>query len=144
MPVNIRSLVFVAVLCVVLPGTMFAEGTRLLRRPTVSRDLVAFAYGGDIWTVPRSGGQARRVTATPQAETDPRFSPDGSHIAFTATFAGNTDVYVVPTTGGEPTRLTYHPGVDAVRGWTRDGRRVIFGSSRGTLPTPGATAYFRL
>ncbi|MBI4476971.1 MAG: PD40 domain-containing protein [Acidobacteria bacterium] len=125
-------------------ATAQAQGTRLLRRPTVSRDLVAFAYGGDIWTVPRAGGQARRLTATPQVETDPRFSPDGSRIAFTATFGGNTDVYVVSTKGGEPTRLTYHPGVDAVRGWTPDGTRVIFGSSRGTLPTPGANAYFRL
>jgi tricorn protease len=139
-----RSLLLIAVLCAIVPETAFADGTRLLRRPTVSRDLVAFAYGGDIWTVPRSGGQARRITATPQAESDPRFSPDGAQIAFTGTLAGNTDVYVAPTTGGDPVRLTYHPGVDAVRGWTRDGRRVVFGSSRGTLPTPGANAYFRL
>jgi tricorn protease len=120
------------------------EGTRLLRRPTVSRDLVAFVYAGDIWVVSRSGGQARRLTSTPEAETDPHFSPDGSQIAFTATVAGNTDVYVVPTAGGEPTRLTYHPGVDCVRGWTPDGAHVIFASSRGTLPTPGANSYFRL
>src|SRR5262245_10291601 len=113
-------------LTIALPIAAFANGTRLLRRPTVSRDLVAFVYGGDIWTVARSGGAARRLTATPQAETDPRFSPDGSRIAFTATFGGNTDVYIVATTGGEPARLTYHPGVDAVRGWTPDGRRVIF------------------
>ena len=140
----LRTIVCAVAITLMIPCASFAEGTRLLRRPTVSRDLVAFAYGGDIWTVPRSGGLARRITATPQAETDPRFSPDGSRIAFTATFAGNTDVYVVPTAGGEPTRLTYHPGVDAVRGWTPDGRRVMFGSSRGTLPTPGANAYFRL
>ena len=120
------------------------RGTRLLRRPTVSRDLVAFTYAADVWVVSRSGGQARRLTSTPEVETDPRFSPDGSHIAFTATVAGNTDVYVVGTAGGPAMRLTYHPGVDAVRGWTPDGRRVIFGSSRGTLPTPGANSYFRL
>jgi tricorn protease len=116
----------------------------LLRRPSVSRDLIAFAYAGDIWVVSRNGGQARRLTATPEAETDPRFSPDGARIAFTATVAGNTDVFVVPTAGGEPTRLTYHPGVDCVRGWTPDGRRVVFGSSRATLPTPGSNSFFRL
>src|SRR5207244_7216068 len=33
-------------------------GTRLLRDPTVSRDLVAFAYAGDLWVVARSGGAA--------------------------------------------------------------------------------------
>lgn len=110
------------------------DETRLLRRPTVSRELVAFAYAGDIWTVSRSGGQARRVTATPGVETDPSFSPDGSQLAFTATVAGNTDAYVVPSAGGEPKRLTWHPDLDAVRGWTPDGQRVIFASTRNTAP----------
>lgn len=127
---------------VVTPAS--AQGTRLLRRPTVSRDQVAFAYAGDLWVVPRNGGQARRLTATPEAETDPHFSPDGTQIAFTSTVRGNTDVYVVPAAGGEATRLTYHPGVDVVRGWSPDGRRVVFASSRGTLPTPGSNSYFRL
>ena len=121
-----------------------AQGSRLLRRPTVSHDMVAFEYGGDLWVVARAGGSARRLTSTPSAESDPFFSPDGSYIAPAATIAGNTDVYVVPTEGGEPKRLTYHPGVDNVRGWTPDGKRVIFASSRGTLPTPGANSYFRL
>ncbi|MGH7505448.1 MAG: protease, partial [Longimicrobiales bacterium] len=107
-----------------------AQGTRLLRHPTVSRDLVAFAYAGDLWTVGRAGGVARRVTSTPTVETEPRFSPDGTHIAFTATVAGNTDVYLVASAGGAPERLTYHPGVDRVRGWTPDGGAVIFGSAR--------------
>jgi len=121
-----------------------AGETRLLRRPTVSRDQVAFEYAGDLWVVPRSGGQARRLTSTPEAETDPHFSPDGSQIAFTATVHGNTDVYIVPAAGGEPRRITYHPAVDCVRGWTPDGRRVVFASSRDTLPTPGANSFFRL
>ncbi len=121
-----------------------AQGTRLLRHPTISHDMVAFEYGGDLWVVPRTGGDARRLTATPSLETDPYFSPDGSEIAYTATVAGNTDVYVIPVTGGEPRRLTYHPGADVVRGWTPDGKRVVFASSRGTLPTPGANSFFRL
>ncbi|RPJ81245.1 MAG: protease, partial [Acidobacteria bacterium] len=132
------------VVCLTLSAVASAEETRLLRRPTVSRDNVAFMYAGDIWVVPRSGGQARRLTATPEAESNPRFSPDGSRIAFTATVAGNTDVFVVPAGGGQPTRLTYHPGADVVRGWTRDGRGVLFASSRATLPTPGGNSFFRL
>src|SRR6266545_177713 len=142
--VRIRSLSLALLVCLMVPIAASAQGTRLLRRPTVSRDLVAFAYAGDIWVVSRSGGQARRLTSTPEADADPRFSPDGSQIAFTSTVAGNTDVYVVPTAGGDATRLTYHPGVDCVRGWTPDGGRVIFASSRGTLPTPGANSFFRL
>src|SRR5262245_48779020 len=76
-----------------------AQGIALLRRPTGSRDSVAFAYAGVLWVVSRSGGQARRLTATPGVEIDPYLSPDGSQIAFTATVAGNTDVYVTPATG---------------------------------------------
>jgi len=118
-----------------------AQGTRLLRHPTVSRDSIAFEYAGDLWIVGRSGGQARRLTSTPGAEIDPYFSPDGSQIAFTSTVAGNTDVYVVPAAGGNPRRLTYHPGVDRARGWTTDGQRVIFASGRTSAPQQ---AYFRL
>lgn len=121
-----------------------AQGTRLLRRPTVSHDLVAFEYGGDLWVVPKAGGEARRLTSTPSVESDPMFSPDGSLIAYTANIAGNSDVYVVPVAGGEPKRLTFHPGEDYVRGWTPDGKRVMFASTRGTVPTPGANSYFRL
>ncbi|HEX7294786.1 MAG TPA: DPP IV N-terminal domain-containing protein, partial [Pyrinomonadaceae bacterium] len=135
-------LFFVSVaLCLVTPIIAFSQGTRLLRHPTVSRDSVAFEYAGDLWIVPRSGGQARRLTATQGAETHPSFSPDGTQIAFSATVAGNTDVYVIPSSGGQPRRLTYHPGPDRVRGWTPDGRRVVFASFRTSAPQQ---AYFRL
>src|SRR2546426_1513645 len=139
---NIRRLIFFALLlCLFISGIATAQGTRLLRHPTVSRDSVAFEYAGDLWVVSRSGGQARRLTSTPGVELDPYFSPDGSQIAFTSTVAGNTDVYVVPTSGGDPKRLTYHPGIDRVRGWTPDGRRVIFASIRTSAPQQ---SYFRL
>ena len=69
-------------------ATASAQGTRFLRRPAVSRELVAFEYGGDLWVVPRTGGEARRLTSTPSEESDPYFSPDGSQIAFSATISG--------------------------------------------------------
>src|SRR5258708_36956876 len=87
-------------LLVSLPA--LAGDTRLLRHPTVSRDAVAFEYAGDLWTVLRTGGPARRLTSTPGVELDPYFSPDGSQIAFSGPIAGNTDVYVMPASGGEP------------------------------------------
>src|SRR5215204_2297522 len=134
-----RHLAFSLFLCLSVSAAM-AQGTRLLRHPTVSRDLVAFEYAGDLWTVQRSGGQARRLTSTQGVEIDPSFSPDGSQIAFTATVAGNTDVYVVPTLGGDPKRLTFHPGSDRVRGWSPDGR-VVFTSVRTSAPQG---AYYQL
>ena len=111
-----------------------AQGTRMLRHPAVSRDLVAFEYAGELWSVSRNGGTAKRLTSTPGVEIDPYFSPDGSRIAFTATVAGNMDVYVMPAAGGDSRRLTYHPGQDRVRGWSPDGRYVIFGSERASAP----------
>src|ERR1044072_3812297 len=130
-----RWTAFAFLLLLYVSSNSFAQGTRLLRHPTVSRDSIAFEYAGDLWIVPRSGGVARRLTSTPTVEIDPYFSPDGSQIAFTATVAGNTDVYVVPASGGDPKRLTYHPGVDRVRGWTPRGRRVIFAPARAAPPT---------
>ena len=134
-------ILFAAAIILSIPTFLFAQGTRLLRHPDVSRDTVVFAYAGDLWTVPRSGGRARRLTSTPGVESDPHFSPDGSKIAFTATVAGNTDVYLMPTDGGNPVRLTYHPAEDSVRGWSPDGSRVIFSSLRTSAPQD---AYFQL
>jgi tricorn protease len=136
-----RWTAFAFLLLLYVSSNSFAQGTRLLRHPTVSRDSVAFEYAGDLWIVPRSGGVARRLTSTPTVEIDPYFSPDGSQIAFTATVAGNTDVYVVSASGGDPKRLTYHPGVDRARGWKPDGKSVIFASNRTSAPQQ---SYFQL
>ncbi|HUK63194.1 MAG TPA: protease, partial [Dongiaceae bacterium] len=102
----------------------------LLHHPTVSKDLIAFSYGGDLWTVSRNGGEAHRLTSDEGTEADPFFSPDGTMIAFTGEYDGSDDVFVVPATGGVPKRLTTYPGADQVMGWTADGTRVIFRSAR--------------
>jgi tricorn protease len=135
---KLRSL---AILSLIASPFLSAQGTRLLRHPALSRDSVAFEYAGDLWIAARAGGDARRLTSTAGAETEPYFSPDGTQIAYTATIAGNTDVYVMPAAGGEPRRLTYHPGADRVRGWTPDGHRVVFASARDSVPQQ---SFFRL
>jgi len=66
--------------------------TRLLRQPAVSKDHLAFVFGGDIWVSDRDGRRPVRVTAHPAPEFAPHFSPDGRWIAFSATYDGNTDV----------------------------------------------------
>src|SRR5215467_5540770 len=100
----------------------------LLRFPTVSRSQIVFNYAGDLWTVSRDGGEARRLTAGIGIETLPYFSPDGTMVAFTGEYDGNRDVYVVAATGGVPRRLTYHPADEDVMGWTPDGSAVVFSS----------------
>ena len=60
-----------------------AQGTRMLRSPTVSPTHIAFVNANDIWIVGREGGDARRLTSGLGGETSPHFSPDGRWIAFT-------------------------------------------------------------
>jgi tricorn protease len=117
-------------------STGSAQGTRLLRDPSLGPTQIAFTYGGDLWVVARQGGEARRITSTPAVEEDPKFSPDGKWIAFTSNRGGGDAVYVVSADGGDPRRLTWSPAGDHARGWTPDGRRVLFGSGRVSAPTP--------
>src|SRR5216117_4000434 len=119
-----------------------AGGTRLLRTPTVSTTQIAFAYAQNIWTVPRAGGMARRITSFQGQTSNPHFSPDGKWIAFSGEYAGNLDVYVVAVEGGEPRRLTWHPGGDIVQGWTPDGKSIMFSSSRATWSPSGAPRFW--
>jgi tricorn protease len=115
--------------------------TRMLRTPTVSKTQIAFAYANNIWTVDKAGGSARRITTFPGTTENPKFSPDGRMIAFSASYAGNVDVYVVPAEGGEPKRLTWHPGNDVVQGWMPDGKSIVFQSGRAS-DTPTSAPRF--
>src|SRR6516165_5306167 len=102
----------------------------LLQEPTLSKTHIVFAYAGDLWSVPRDGGDAVRLTSGSGNETDPAFSPDGTRIAFTGEYDGNVDVFVIPASGGVPKRLTWHPAPDRVLGWTPDGKNIIFSPTR--------------
>ncbi len=123
-----------------LAGAAFATGVSaqtaplplLLQHPSLSATAITFAYGGEIWSVPRAGGRATRLVSGQGQLDRPIFSPDGSRIAFTGRYDGNTDVYVVAAIGGTPKRLTWHPGTDMALGWTPDGRSILFRSPRAT------------
>ena len=113
-----------------------AKTPLLLQTPTISKNQIAFVYGGDIWIVGREGGGAHRLVAGRDLESGPIFSPDGSMVAFSGNYDSNVDVYVVPSAGGEPRRLTYHPGPDVAVGWTPDGKSVLFTSHRNSTNDP--------
>ena len=103
---------------------------RLMRFMDVSNTQITFVYGGDVWLVAKEGGTAMQLTNSPGEESYPRFSPDGSEIAYTASYNGNEDVYVVPVMGGVPTRVTYQSHADRMVEWHPDGEHLLFASSR--------------
>lgn len=99
---------------------------RLFQHPDVSATHITFAYGGDVWIVPKSGGTATKLSSPKGDESFPRFSPDGSQIAFTGNYDGNSDIYTIPSMGGIPTRVTHHGMNDRLLGWYPDGKHLLY------------------
>ena len=119
-----------------------AQGTRLLRQPSASKEHIAFVHGDDLWITGINGGEARRLTSALGTETSPKISPDGNWVAFTGQYDGNTDVYVVPVQGGMPTRPTGN-WADLVQGWYPDSKKIIFTSGMEGYPTAN-TKFFTI
>jgi tricorn protease len=90
---------------------------------------IAFVSGGDIWTVPSAGGEARLLVSHPATESRPVYSPSGDQLAFVSTRTGNGDIYILSFRTGDLRRLTFDDGADALDGWSRDGRWIYFSST---------------
>ena len=110
--------------------TQAQVNARMFRYPDVSATHISFVYAGDIWVVPKQGGLAHRLSSPSGEETYPRFSPDGSRIAFSGNYDGNVDVYVIPTLGGHSSRITYHPMTDRLIDWRPSRNGLLFASMR--------------
>jgi tricorn protease len=133
--------VSILIVCVILQP-LFSDEARLFRFPDVNHTDIVFSYAADLWLVSRGGGIARRITSHDGMEFFPKFSPEGSRIAFSAEYDGNRAVYVIPATGGEPKQLTHYPaqsfpermGLDfMVLGWYPDGSKIVYRSHQGTF-----------
>ena len=123
---SLASVVVVASLALLAaPAAKAQVSARMFRQPDVSATEIAFVYAGDIWIVPKTGGAAQRLSSPRGEESFPRFSPDGTKIAFSADYDGNQDVYVVDAHGGEPLRVTHHPMADRIVDWYPDGRSLL-------------------
>jgi len=95
-------------------------------------------YLSNIWIVDVGGGAPRRFTAGPRRDVEPRWSPDGSRLAFLSERAAKDklQLYVMPADGGEPTKLTaLDHGVSAIA-WAPDGSRLAFVSPVGGQKEP--------
>ncbi len=102
---------------------------RMMREPDVSATQIAFVYAGDIWIAPKTGGEAERLSSPRGEESFPKFSPDGSQLAFSGNYDGNVDIYVMPVAGGLPRRITHHGAPDRMVEWYPDGRSLLYATT---------------
>lgn len=113
-----------------LPSVAFAqtpEHIRLANDPTLSPDgkSLVFAYNGDLWKTPATGGSATPLTRNPAKDREPKYSPDGKSIAFISDRDGSNQVYIMPADGGAARQITYHTAGSALVGWFPDSKSVL-------------------
>ena len=131
-----------------LPSWLVAQGRPAalpsLAQPSISPDgkEIAFASGGDIWTVPATGGEAHLLVSDPADESRPMYSPDGTRLAFMSTRTGGGDIYVLTLGTGALQRITYSDGASNLDGWSKDGQWLYFTSS--TNDVGGTSDVFRV
>ncbi|HEX8339193.1 MAG TPA: hypothetical protein VF621_20900, partial [Pyrinomonadaceae bacterium] len=101
-----------------------AEPRPYFYEPAISPDRreIAFVSGGDVWTAPAEGGEARLLVSHPATELRPLYSPDGRQLAFVSTRTGNGDIYVLDFASGEVRRVTFDDGGEQLDAWSPDGR----------------------
>lgn len=135
-----------------------SDDVAYLRYPHLHDDLLCFAAEDDLWVAPLSSAKHRpdrawRVTVDRTRVGHPRFSPDGSQIAYTSWRSLDPEIHLAPVAGGPARRLSYWGSTDTrVCGWTppdKDGTAQILAvSSHGqpfsyyswayTVPTDGS------
>ncbi len=91
-------------------------------------DVEANASRSAIWMIPASGGEARRMTSGEKRDDDPKFSPDGSRLAFVSNRDGGAQIWVLDLEGGDPVRATSFPTDVSDYTWSPDGRSFLISS----------------
>lgn len=144
----------IAGLLVIAPGTSNHSIASLGSPPPVPRPAmsepalspssaeIAFVSGGDIWTVPARGGEARLLVSHAAYDSRPVYSPDGMHLAFQSTRTGNGDIYVLTLATGQLARITFDDVPEQLDAWSRDGKWLYFSS--GSKDVGGMSDIFRV
>lgn len=141
----IRSLVALVTFSSVLAAPAPAPVPRVaLSEPSVSPDHreIAFVAGGDIWTAPATGGEARLLVSHPAYDSRPLYSPDGTRLAFASTRTGNGDIYVLTLATGTLKRITFDDVADQLDAWSRDGKWLYLSS--GSKDVAGMNDLYRV
>ena len=113
------------------------------RRSSPDRREIAFVSGGDIWTVPAAGGEARLLVSHPAYDSRPLYSPDGTrarvHVDAHRATATSTCSRSRP---GSCERVTFDDVAEQLDAWSRDGKWLYFSS--GSKDVNGMNDIFRV
>lgn len=125
-----KKLTILATALLICAAAFSQETPRWLRKSSISPDgkTIAFAYQGDIWTVPAAGGQAKQITTNQAHEADPIWTADGKSIVFSSYRELSKDVWIVDVNGGSPRQLTTYAGAETPLATTPDGK-VLFSAN---------------
>ena len=102
---------------------------------------LAFVRAGDIWVVDADGSNPTRLTTHPATDRSPRWSPDGTRIAFASNRDGDFEIFVMPALGGDVAQqLTFNEGEqDRFPSWTADGAHILYDKSFSAIYTVSAS-----
>lgn len=107
------------------------EGTSMSVAVSPGGRTLAIDLQGSIWTLPATGGAAKRITDLFNDARQPTWSPDGKWITFFGYRDGGYDIWAIAPDGSNPHKLTWGPFDDREPIWSHDGTRVAFSSDRG-------------
>ena len=82
------------------------EGTWMNLDVSPDGERIVFDLLGDLYLIPIGGGDAEALTNGMAWDMMPRFSPDGSGIAFISDRTGGDNVWTIPADGGEPRQIS--------------------------------------
>src|SRR5579859_3050811 len=90
-------------------------------------DMERSVYDADIWMIDADGTNDIQLTRARATDNHPRWSPDGTHIAFLSDRdGGHAAIWLLNANGGEPEKLTNEKGVISDFAWSPDGKTIAF------------------
>ncbi len=91
-------------------------------------DMKANSFNSDIWIMPLAEGDSFQLTRSPKSDHSPRWSPDGSYIAFISSRDGVSNIYLMCLKGGEAKKITDSKTSLYSPIWAKDGKHILCGS----------------
>jgi len=103
-----------------------SEGTWMSVDVSPKGDAIVFDLLGDLYEIPMAGGEAKALTSGIAWDEQPRYSPDGSHIAFTSDRAGGDNIWIMKRDGTDPKQVTKEKfRLLNSPDWTPDGEYIV-------------------